>query len=242
MIPESRAPCSSPAIRHRPLAPPKYHLQTNWSVHHPSMPRVRNPKATRQRILAAAHGEFYRHGYRAGSLNDIVTSAGVTKGALFHHFTGKQALAIALIDDGIGPVIHRRWIEPLESADNPLDLLAGILASELERIEREGEDGFVSHGCPVANLAADAAAVEEPVRERLDALYQGWRSAIAGALQRGQRAGTVHPNVVPADEAAFLVAALAGIATTGKVSRDIALHRSAFRAATAYLETLRPPA
>lgn len=206
------------------------------------MARVRNPTATRQRILSAAHGEFYRHGYRAGSLNGIVSSAGVTKGALFHHFSGKQALAVALIDDALAPVIQRRWVEPLESTDKPLDLLAGILAAELERIESEGGDGFVSHGCPVANFAADAAAVDEPVRERLDALYQGWRSAISDALERGRRAGTVHPNVVPADEAAFLVAALAGIATTGKVSRDVTLHRAAFRAATAYLETLRPPA
>jgi len=199
------------------------------------MPRIRNPKATRQRILSAAHGEFYRRGYRAGSLNDIVTSAGVTKGALFHHFPGKQALALTLIDEGLAPVIQRRWIEPLEGTDNPLDLLAGILAADLERIESEGEGGFISHGCPVANFAADAAAVEEPVRERLDALYQAWRTAIADAFERGRLAGTVHPNAVPADEAAFLVAALAGIATTGKVS-------PAFRAATAYLETLRPPA
>lgn len=206
------------------------------------MPRIRNPKATRQRILSAAHGEFYRHGYRAGSLNGIVNSAGLTKGALFHHFPGKQALALALIEDGLAPVIHRRWIEPLEATDKPLDLLAGILASDLERIEGEGEDGFLSHGCPIANLAADAAAVEEPVRVRLDGLYHDWRSALSAAFERGRRAGTVHPNVVPDDEAAFLVASLAGIATTGKVSRDINLFRSAFRAATAYLETLRPPA
>jgi len=206
------------------------------------MPRVRNPKATRQKILSAAHGAFYRHGYRAGSLNGIVTSAGVTKGALFHHFPGKQALALALIAEGLAPVIQRRWIEPLEASDNPLDLLAGILAADLERAESEGADGFVSNGCPIANLAADAAAVEEPVRLRLDGLYRDWRNAFASAFERGREAGTVHPNVVPADEAAFLVASLAGIATTGKVSRNISLFRSAFRAATAYLETLRPPA
>lgn len=206
------------------------------------MPRVRDPKATRRRILSAAHGEFYRHGYRAGSLNDIVAAAGVTKGALFHHFNGKQALALDLIDEILAPMIQQRWIDPLSGTDTPLDALATILSTELSRIEDEGTEGTLSHGCPIANLAADAAAVDEAVRLRLETLYQDWRDAVATALERGRQSGAVHPNVVPADEAAFLVAALAGIATTGKVTRDPANFRAAFRAATAYLETLRPPA
>ena len=206
------------------------------------MPRVRDPEATRRRILTAAHDEFYHHGYRAGSLNGIVSAAGVTKGALFHHFAGKQALALALIDDVLTPQIHQRWIEPLADTGTPLDQLSAILSEELDRIESEGADGTLRHGCAVANLAADSSAVDEPVRLRLDALYQQWRNAVSDALERGRKAGTVHPNVVPADEAAFLIAALAGISTTGKVARDLTLFRAAFRAATAYLETLRPPA
>ena len=188
------------------------------------------------------HEEFYRHGYRAGSLNGVVERAGVTKGAMFHHFPGKQALVLALIDEKWAAAIRARWVEPLGGEGwEPLAMIGAILAAELEWIEDEGEEGWLRHGCPVANLAADAAGVDELVRERLDGLYREWREALAGALERGRVAGSVHPNVVPEDEAAFLVAALSGIAITGKVARDVALLRAAFRAAAAYLETLRAP-
>jgi AcrR family transcriptional regulator len=205
------------------------------------MPRSRNPDQTRQRIVAATGQEYYHHGYRAGSLNRIVAQAGVTKGALFHHFAGKEALLAAWFEELVAPAIRRQWIEPLADTTEPVDTLKRLITTHLAAAEREGHDGLLRHGCPVANLAADAAAVDEPVRMRLDGLYREWRMAIAAALTRGKFAGTVHPNVVPDDEAAFLVAALAGLATTGKASRDASLWRAACRGAEAYLETLRKP-
>ncbi|MFN7164185.1 MAG: TetR family transcriptional regulator [Hyphomonas sp.] len=47
---------------------------------------------TREAILAAARSLFAARGYAASSLADIVEAAGVTKGALFHHFAGKEDL------------------------------------------------------------------------------------------------------------------------------------------------------
>ncbi len=205
------------------------------------MARVRNPKETRRRILVAAHDEFWRNGYRAGSLNGIVEAAGVTKGALFHHFRDKRALALAVVDDVLAPEIRERWIEPLENGEEVLELLGRLLTGELERIGREGEDGVLALGCPLANLAADATESDEEVRLRVEGLYREWREAVARALERGRAAGSVHPNIVPSDEAAFLIATLAGIATVGKTGRDLTLFRAAYRAASAYLETLRAP-
>lgn len=42
--------------------------------------------------MRAAHALFTEHGYAATSTEQLVTSAGVTRGALYHHFDGKQAL------------------------------------------------------------------------------------------------------------------------------------------------------
>ena len=63
------------------------------------MPRVRDPKRTRRKILEASYREFYRHGFQGGSINRIVDAAGITKGALFHHFTGKNELGYAVLDE-----------------------------------------------------------------------------------------------------------------------------------------------
>src|SRR3954469_7836451 len=80
----------------------------------------RTPEATRQKILMAAFHEFYKNGFQGGSLNHIVESAGTTKGALFHHFSGKQELGYAVIDEIIGPILKQRWLYPLTGAGNPI--------------------------------------------------------------------------------------------------------------------------
>jgi AcrR family transcriptional regulator len=60
--------------------------------------RVAQGEATRAALLAAARQLFGEHGYAATSLEDVVTRAGVTKGALYHHFPGKVDLFQAVFE------------------------------------------------------------------------------------------------------------------------------------------------
>jgi AcrR family transcriptional regulator len=54
--------------------------------------RVIQGEGTREALLAAARELFGTQGYAATSTEEIVTAAGVTKGALYHHFTDKESL------------------------------------------------------------------------------------------------------------------------------------------------------
>lgn len=54
--------------------------------------RQRYSDATRRALVDAAERLFTEHGYSATSLDAIVAGADVTKGALYHHFSGKQAV------------------------------------------------------------------------------------------------------------------------------------------------------
>ncbi len=58
--------------------------------------RAQHTEDTRKSLLDAARHEFSAKGYAATSLDDIVRRAGVTKGALYHHFVNKAALLEAL--------------------------------------------------------------------------------------------------------------------------------------------------
>ena len=57
-------------------------------------------EATRQKILDAAIDLFSQVGYAAAGLGEIIERAGMTKGALYHHFDSKEALATAIIEQG----------------------------------------------------------------------------------------------------------------------------------------------
>jgi AcrR family transcriptional regulator len=54
--------------------------------------------ATKATLLKAARELFGSHGYADTSLEQVVTAAGVTKGALYHHFRGKEELFAAVYE------------------------------------------------------------------------------------------------------------------------------------------------
>ena len=60
--------------------------------------RVAQGNATREALITAARELFGAHGYAETSTDDVVAHAGVTKGALYHHFAGKDALFRAVVE------------------------------------------------------------------------------------------------------------------------------------------------
>lgn len=57
---------------------------------------------TRARLMLAARQIFAAKGYEGGSLNDVATAAGLTKGAVYSSFASKQDLFYALMQESIG--------------------------------------------------------------------------------------------------------------------------------------------
>jgi TetR/AcrR family transcriptional regulator, transcriptional repressor for nem operon len=197
----------------------------------------KDPQATQRRILEAAFLEFYKNGFQGGSLNHIVESAGTTKGALFHHFDGKQQLGYAVVDNVIAPLLGQRWLDPLEDTTDPI--------TEIQRgfrryVQEDISSGFWLQGCPLNNLAQEMSPLDEGFHDRIDAMYERWRARIAEALKRGQEAGTIRTDVNPAKVATLIVAAQMGIWGTGKSSQREEVLVQAADTLCDYLESLRP--
>jgi AcrR family transcriptional regulator len=62
------------------------------------MLRSQHAEATRRAVLAAARSSFGRKGYAQTSVEEIAAAARVTKGAVYHHFAGKEALFRAVYE------------------------------------------------------------------------------------------------------------------------------------------------
>lgn len=59
--------------------------------------KVAQAEATRGELVRVAADLFAAHGYAGASLEDIAQKAGLTKGALYHHFRDKRALFAAVV-------------------------------------------------------------------------------------------------------------------------------------------------
>ncbi|WP_329385675.1 TetR/AcrR family transcriptional regulator [Streptomyces sp. NBC_01716] len=87
--------------------------------------RARQRERTRQTLLRAGRRLFAEVGYGAVSLAEIVTAAGVTKGALYHHFDSKTALFRAVLRD-LQKEVGDRVAEAAGARDDSWDqLVAG---------------------------------------------------------------------------------------------------------------------
>lgn len=199
------------------------------------MTRRRDPQSTRRRLLRAAFEEFRGRGFRAADLETILRRAGVTKGALYHHFPSKLGLGYAVVDEILRDWILDRWLAPVARAQDPLRALAELAGWA----ERTATARTLARGSPLNQLAQELAAIDEGFSSRLAAIYRDWRQGLVESLRRGQLRGVVAPRVEVAAAAAFIVAVWegsVGLARGEGRAENLVLCR---RALEGYLESLR---
>jgi len=191
---------------------------------------TRDPDRTRARILDAAFREIHSQGLRAASLEAVVRQAGVTKGALYHHFGSKEGLGCAVLDEVVAARVAT-LCERLRAQPDVLGALREWLLAPLPEVEL---------GCPLSNLSLELATVDEPLRRRAEAIFCGWRAGVRELLERGQREGQLRADLDAEATATLLLAAFEGAVGLAKSARDEAVYRRAAGALVDLLEGLRP--
>jgi AcrR family transcriptional regulator len=84
--------------------------------------------ATRAELIAAARRLFTAPGFAAATLDDVARRAGVTRGALYHHFADKESLFAAVFED-IQAELATRSVRAAARATSRVDgLVRGCLA------------------------------------------------------------------------------------------------------------------
>ena len=126
----------------------------------PKVPRVGVPKvgggagrrqqysaATKQSLVDVAEELFTEHGYASTSLDAIVAGAQVTKGALYHHFSGKQAVFEAVferVESRAAAEIRRA----AQASDDPWENAQAGLRAFLDVVQQPGYQRVVIQDGP----------------------------------------------------------------------------------------------
>jgi AcrR family transcriptional regulator len=170
-----------------------------------SAPKRKNdPVGMRARVLDAAFSLFQAQGYAATSVHEIAAAAGVTGGALHHHFPTKKALGLAVIKERVGAALEETWLEPVRSASSARNGILQVLESLARELDSQGS----VRGCPVNNLTLELAYADPDFRAELRQLFDQWRSTITGRLGENREA-----------LAALVVAAYSGAMALAKVEQ-----------------------
>ena len=160
-------------------------------------------RETRARILDAARTVFGRRGYGQATIEDISAEAGVSNGALYHHFASKEELFKAILEDHISD--QHFEISALVPASSLHELLERFARYWFEHLRDDHSDDPL-----FAEIWAQAA--RDPwARQAVTGFIRDGASLIENALRIGQEAGLVRRDIDAAAAATLILATMEGL-------------------------------
>lgn len=148
---------------------------------------------TRSRLIAVARQAFVTHGYAATSTPDLVEAAGVTRGALYHHFADKQALFRAVIESESAAVAAE--VEAAAWSGSPIDALVAGGEAYLQAMAVPGRTRLLLVDAPAVLGQEEVDAIDS--RNGVRTLHEGLQAAVGAGVLKS----------VPIEETAQLVGA-----------------------------------
>ncbi|MFF1634207.1 TetR/AcrR family transcriptional regulator [Leifsonia sp. NPDC058248] len=172
----------------------------------------------RQRILDAGATLFGQRAYSTIGVAEICAEADVPKGSFYYFFPSKQALALAVVDEHW--VWQRgQWMGILTAPEPIVDRLRAlfIATAEMQSAALKGT-GAVA-GCLFGNLALEVSAQDDPLRARLQEIFDEQIDIVEGAIREAVTAGEVSV-ASPRETARSIVAQIEGMILFAKLFND----------------------
>lgn len=183
-------------------------------------PQARS-ETTRQKILDAAIDVFSEVGYAPAGLGEVIARAGMTKGALYHHFDSKEALATAIIEQGANLTrdafrhVCQSSSPALENMIHGVFIVTDLLVSD--KVARTAEQltrGLVEFNSTAAQVWSD----------RLDEMAaQASRASGEGDLRDGLDPHVVSESILNAMLGAQLLSITTGDGHIKSLTRSLGL-------------------
>lgn len=180
------------------------------------MPRPRSK--SRGDLISSAMGVFWKKGFNATSIEDLVKATGVGRGGMYADFGGKKDLFLACLD-----AYRARLAGPaIQLLISDADGLKSIEAYFDYFIALHEKRGMPGPGCFIANTMTELAPDHAEALHIVNAHSAELKSAFAAALERaaGGSAAKIDADEI-SEIAEFLVTASQGLWSYGKSISDV---------------------
>ena len=188
--------------------------------------------SSREQLTGAMAELMWERGYAATSPRDVMDRAGVGQGSMYHHFSGKHALAVEALAGATRDAMRESSLL-LEGEGSPLERIKHYLS-----LPRPG-----TRGCRVGRMTQDPQVVTDAelitiVADAFDTVLGRWEQAIVQAIA----ASELPESIVPADLARTLSAVIQGGYVLARAKGDQGPMDAAIRGAVSLLDAARDAA
>jgi AcrR family transcriptional regulator len=155
---------------------------------------------TKERLIESTRELLWERGYVGTSPSAIQKRSGAGQGSMYHHFAGKQGLAL----EAIGRSAAELRARASETLGGP-----GTAVERITRYLRRERDAL--KGCPVGRLTQDPDVMADPVlRQPVQETFAWLCGQLAGVLEEGRVNAELDDALEPVATAVALVAVLQG--------------------------------
>lgn len=195
---------------------------------------MKKASATRYTILQKAFELIYTKGYQTTSIDEIIATTKVTKGAFYYHFKTKDEMGLAIINEILKPTMKNDFIKPLQDAKNPIKEIYNMTKGLLL------ENPFLKleYGCPAGNLTQEMTPWNVEFGKALAELTLEWQKTIENSVKCAKKNGLIRDGVDPQQVAYFIMSGYWGIRNFGKVYNNTDCYHSYLKELKIYLNSL----
>ena len=156
----------------------------------------RRPTDTKQQILDTATNLFSSHGPCATSVDDILSSVGITKGAFYHYFKSKDHLCEVMLDRAV------REYQELAKDFQDIDQRPDLLQRWLEVLIEKQTSGQWLYYSLLVRLSIESTELNALMQYKLKTFWS-WSQSFYETLIR-KSCGADTASTIPANELARL--------------------------------------
>ncbi len=176
---------------------------------------ARQKEFNKDQVLERAMRLFWRKGYEATSVNDLVNHMGINRGSIYDTFGDKQSLYYAALEhyqQTAGSVA----MAPIAESASPLMAIRQVFANLVDEAVCDQLRG----GCFAVNAAVELAAHDSKIAEHSKGAICGMTVGFQSALARAIEMGELPTDTDTLALARFLVNGVLGIRTLTKMDPD----------------------
>lgn len=196
---------------------------------------MKKSQETRLNILQKAFELIYQKGYQTTSVDEIIATTQVTKGAFYYHFKTKDEMGLAILNELMIPNFKNNFIQPFQTEGNPLDTIYNLLHYLL----MESEDLKVEYGCPASNFTQEMAPWNIDFTKALNNLSLDWEKTMIDSIEKAKEDRVLKSDVNAREVAVFVISGYWGVRNLGKLENSKSVYLIYLKGLKNYFESLK---